>query len=322
MTGPSGTGKTLTIKAFLTVFRQLLVEYTGRPDLDSRVIRVKMSELLSEWLGRSDKNIDRLFDDVQKLASEEIETAEGDRVLLPITIIFEEVDGIALRRSDGDHDGASGAMDRILGTLLQRLDDPLDELSKLSLILISTSNRPSMIDAAMQRRLAAKVARFKRLDRDGLAAVLRKKVKPDYPLASQNGTPQERLRDQLIDEVVASFFSPTNDASPRVELTLRDGQKLERYSRDFLTGAIVEQGLTDASDRLILFAQRSGRDNVGFDSAIVIACLNRQIDALVENMNAFTAGDYVDVPEHTQVANVRRIQQTTGRVSQLVANRY
>ncbi len=132
----------------------------------------------------------------------------------------------------------SGAMDRILGTLLQRLDDPLDEMSKLSLILISTSNKPAMIDSAMQRRLGAKVARFKRLDRDGLAAVLSKKIKPDYPFASCNGTPQERLREQLIDEVVAALFSPVNEPSPLVELTLRDGQKIERYSRDFLTGAL------------------------------------------------------------------------------------
>ena len=71
-----------------------------------------------------------------------------------------------------------------------------------------------MIDFAMQRRLGAKVARFKRLDRDGLAAVLSKKIKPHYPFASCNGTPQEQLRDQVIDEVVATLFSPTNETSP------------------------------------------------------------------------------------------------------------
>lgn len=321
MTGPSGTGKTLTIKAFLTIFREMLIERTGVKDLESRVIRVKTSELVSEWLGRSDKNFDQLFDDILELAAEEIETASGERIQLPITVIFEEVDGIARRRSSGENDGSSGAMDRILGTLLQRLDDPLDELSKLSLILISTSNRPAMIDAAMSRRLGGKVARFKRLDRDGLAAVLGKKIKSQYPFASRNGTSPGQLRTQLIDEVVASLFSPSNEESPLIELTLRDGQKIERYSRDFLTGALIEQGLSEAIDQLIFYAEQSGRDDVGLDSMIVIDCLQRQIDAMAENLAPFNAGDYVDIPEHTQVANVRRIQRTSGRPSQLVANR-
>jgi ATP-dependent 26S proteasome regulatory subunit len=319
MTGPSGTGKTLTIKAFLTLFSEMLIERTGLKDLESRVIRVKMSEHLSEWLGRSDKNFDQLFDDIQALAAEEVETASGERIRLPITVIFEEVEGIARRRSAGENDGASGAMDRILGTLLQRLDDPLDELSKLSLILISTSNRPAMIDVAMQRRLGAKVARFKRLDREGLAAVLRKKVKSRYPFASHNGTMQTSLRTQLIDEVVASLFSPANEESPLIELTLRDGQKIEKFSRDFLTGALVEQGLSDAIDQLVFYAEQSGLDDVGLDGAIVIDCLQRQIDAMAENIAPFNAGDYVDIPEHTQVANVRRIPRTSGRASQLVA---
>ena len=50
MTGPSGTGKTLTIKAYLTAFRRMLIERTGLEDIESRVIRVKMSEHLSEAL--------------------------------------------------------------------------------------------------------------------------------------------------------------------------------------------------------------------------------------------------------------------------------
>lgn len=320
MTGPSGTGKTLTIKAFLTLFRQMLVERTGLEELESRVIRVKMSEFLSEWLGRSDKNFDQLFDDIQRLASEEIKTVDGEKIRLPVCVILEEVDGIARRRSNGENDGAAGAMDRILGTLLQRLDDPLDELSKLSLILISTSNRPSMIDSAMQRRLGAKVARFTRLDRDGLAAVLSKKVKTRYPFASRNGTPQDHLRSQLIDEVVGYLFSPPNEESPLVELTLRDGQKIEKYSRDFLTGALVEQAISDAIDRLVFSAEQTGSDDVGLDSATVIDCLQRQVDALAENIAPFNAADYVDIPEHTHVANVRRIPRAGGRLTQLVAS--
>src|SRR5205814_1783705 len=190
LTGPSGCGKTLTLRAFLREFDRMLVERTGRSDLGSRVIRVKFAELLSEWLGRSDKNIEELFSDVQAIASKEIETTKGERLRLPVVVILEEVEGIARRR--GEHE--AGVYDRILATLLQRLDDPTDDLGKLPLLLISTSNRPDLIDSAMCRRLGVQ-ARFTRLDRDGLAAVLDKKLKPEYPYAPGAGG-----REAVLDE--------------------------------------------------------------------------------------------------------------------------
>ena len=73
--GPSGVGKTLTIEAFLYEFYRMIREFTGRNDIGSRVIRVKSATLLSEWLGRSDKNIEELFDDLIWLASQECELA-------------------------------------------------------------------------------------------------------------------------------------------------------------------------------------------------------------------------------------------------------
>lgn len=317
MSGPSGTGKTLTIKAYLTLFGQMCEKRTGRSDIGSRVIRVKMSEQLSEWLGRSEKNWDSLFDDIQELAAQEIVTADGETVRLPVVVILEEVEGVARRRSSGNHDGTGGAMDRILGTLLQRLDDPTDELAGLPLVIISTSNRPSLIDVAMHRRLGAKVARFKRLDRQGLAAVLEKKVKPDYEFARRNGEPKSRLRRSLIDEVVANLFDPENDAGI-LEITLGDGTRLTKFPREFLTGAVVEQALSEANDQLTFEAAEMEFAGIGLDSARLIESLRHQIDALAENVTAYNAADYVDVPEHTQVTNVRRFRSTNGHLSELV----
>jgi len=321
MIGPSGVGKTLTIKCYLTIARQMFVERTGRDDLESRVIRVKASEYLSEWLGRSDKNFEALFDDIQLLASEKVQTADGEWIDLPVIVIFEEIDGLARRRTDDGADGSGGAMDRIMGTLLQRLDDPTDELANLPLVLISTTNRPTMVDIAMHRRLGAKVARFTRLDRQGLAAVLSKKVKPHYPFAASNGTPREVLRQQLIDEVVGNLYSPANEEVAQIELTLRDGTKLTRFARDFLTGAVIEQAISEAIDHLIFYAEESARDDVGLDSAHVVEAIRRQIDTLADNVSPFNAADYVDIPEHTHVANVRRLHPVGGRLNRMIANR-
>lgn len=318
MIGPSGTGKTLTIKAFLTAFKSMLAERTGRDDLKSRVVRVKMSEQLSEWLGRADKNFEELFDDIHRLAATDVAAANGDRVRLPVVVILEEVDGIARRRSNGEHDGSGGAFDRILSTLLQRLDDPVDDLGRLPLVIISTSNRPSNIDVAMQRRLGAKVARFGRLDREGFAAVLGKKIKPTYPVASQNGHPREELRQRLLDAVVAEFYSPRND-SGEVEVTLRDGAKVVKHARDFLSGAVVESAVSDAIDQLAFYAERTGLEDVGLEAAALVAAVRRQVDALADNVTAYNVADYVDLPDHAGVASVRRLRKGTAPLAQVIA---
>src|SRR5207248_586336 len=129
LTGPSGCGKTLTIRAFLTDFDRLLAERTGRRDLGSRVVRVKVADLLSEWLGRSDRNVEELFNDIQAVASAEVATAAGERLLLPVVVILEEIEGIARRRGMTD----AAVYDRVLTTLLQRLDGPTDDLARLPL---------------------------------------------------------------------------------------------------------------------------------------------------------------------------------------------
>jgi ATP-dependent 26S proteasome regulatory subunit len=216
LTGPSGCGKTLTLRAFLTEFDRLLAERTGRRDLGSRVIRVKVADLLSEWLGRSDKNVEELFNDVQAVAAAEVETAKGERLRLPVVVILEEVEGIARRRGAAD----AAVYDRILTTLLQRLDGPTDDLARLPLLVLSTSNRPDLIDAAMRRRLGVQ-ARFPRLDREGLAAVLDKKLRPEYPYAAAAGGPAER--GQVIEAVVGWLFGAGEGAHGVAEVTLQGG---------------------------------------------------------------------------------------------------
>ena len=315
MTGPTGTGKTLTIRAFLHEFHRMLGERTGRDDLGSRVIRAKVPELLSEWLGRSDKNIEELFDDIQAVASEQVETRDGERLRLPVVVILEEAEGIARRR--GEFDG--GIYDRILGTLLQRLDDPTDDLAQLPVILITTSNRPELIDSAMWRRLAGMRARFGRLDREGLTAVLTKKLRPHYPYASCNGHGIEDLRAAAIDRVTAWLYSPNGDEGGLVEITFRDGKKGTRYRRDFLTGAVIEQAVASAIDQAV-FQAEAGHEDAGLSAASLIDALRRHTDGLADNLTSHNVADYLDLPEHAAVASVRRLRCPAGQFADLVAH--
>jgi ATP-dependent 26S proteasome regulatory subunit len=294
LTGPSGCGKTLTISAFLHQFGQLLKERTGRSDLGSRVVRVKGAELLSEWLGRSDKNIEELFDDVYAIAEKEIVTATGERTSLPVVVVLEEVEGLARQR--GRHEAV---YDRVLTTLLQRLDDPAEGLARLPLILISTTNRPDLIDAAMARRLGQQ-ARFTRLDHEGLSAVLAKKLRPQYPYA--NGQ-----REEIIAAVGRWLFGPGAEAQEVVEITLDDGQEIVKRRRDFLTGGLIEQAVAVAIDRTVLDAEEGGA-GAGLSDKTVIAAFRHVLDGLADQLTPDNAGDYLDLPEDHRVRSVRRLR--------------
>jgi hypothetical protein len=268
--------------------------------------------LLSEWLGRSDKNIEELFADVQAIASREVETARGERLRLPVVLVLEEVEGIARRR--GEHEAA--VYDRILATLLQRLDDPTDDLARVPLVMISTSNRPDLIDSAMCRRLGLQ-ARFTRLDCAGLAAVLDKKLRPNYPYA---GSKPDRARAGLIDEVVEWLFEPTEEKHGVIEVALRDGKKVVKYRRDFLTGGLVEQAVASAIDQAVFAAERAGQGEAGLTAAGLIDALRQHIDALADNLTTYNAADYVDLPENAQVTGVRRLRSNNNLLPPLLSD--
>ncbi|MHC4942561.1 MAG: ATP-binding protein [Planctomycetota bacterium] len=310
MTGRSGTGKTLTIRAFLHEFNGMITERTGRTDIGSRVIRLKMSELLSKWFGESDKNIDALMDDIHALASEEIETVDGHCIRIPLMVIMEEAEGIARRR--GEYDGS--VYDRVIGTLLQRLDDPTHDLAGLPIIMIATTNRPDMFDAAMWRRLAGVRAHFQRLTREGTAAVLSKKLKDHFPYASANGTPPEEVRDRIIEQIVSNLFSPNGDETGLVEITLRDGKKELRYARDFLTGSTVEQAVSNAIDRAV-FASADEGTLVGLSARSLLDSLHEVIGGLADNLTTHNIYDYLDLPEYPSVAGLRRIEAANGHMT-------
>jgi hypothetical protein len=309
LTGPTGCGKTLTIRAFLRQFDRMLVERTGRHDLGSRVIRVRVADLLSEWLGRSDKNVEELFDDIQTVAGTPVATSQGESLLLPVVVVLEEIEGIARRRGGPD----AAAYDRILATLLRRLDDPSDDLGRLPLVLISTSNRPDLIDSALARRLGLR-ARFARLDRDSFSAVLDKKMKPDYAYELEAGQEPAQVRADLLARVTAWLFGPGPGAATVLRLTLDDGREISKRRRDFLTGGVVEQAVAAVIDETVARAEETAAPQVGLSARAVIDALRRHIDGLVENLTAENAADYVDIPENTRVVALGRSHGAAGHV--------
>lgn len=117
--GPPGTGKTLMAKA-------------AANESEANFISVKGPELISKWVGESEKGVREVFRKARQSA--------------PCIIFFDEIDAIAPRR--GSDFGDSHVTERLISQLLTELDG-LEVLTNV--IVIAATNRPDIIDAALLR---------------------------------------------------------------------------------------------------------------------------------------------------------------------------
>ena len=116
--GPPGTGKTLIAKA--------LAKMT-----DSNFISIKGPELLSKWVGESEKGIREIFRKARQAA--------------PCIIFFDEIDALVPRRSGGD---SSHVSENVVSQILTEIDG-LEELHNV--LIIGATNRLDIVDEALLR---------------------------------------------------------------------------------------------------------------------------------------------------------------------------
>ncbi len=117
--GPPGTGKTLLAKAVAS-------------ESEANFISVKGPEILSKWVGESEKAIREIFKKAKESA--------------PTIIFFDEIDAIAPRR--GGSCGDSKVTERIVNQILTEMDG-IEKLEDV--IIIGATNRPDMLDEGLLR---------------------------------------------------------------------------------------------------------------------------------------------------------------------------
>jgi transitional endoplasmic reticulum ATPase len=116
--GPPGCGKTLLAKAVAT-------------ESEANFIAVKGPEVLSKWVGESERAIREIFSKARQAA--------------PCVVFFDEIDSIVPRRG---YRYDSGVTDRIVNQLLTEMDG----LEKLEgVVVIGATNRPDILDPALLR---------------------------------------------------------------------------------------------------------------------------------------------------------------------------
>ena len=116
--GPSGTGKTLLAKAVAT-------------ESEANFVSVRGPELLSKWVGESERGIREIF--------------RRARQASPCVIFFDEIDSIAPVRGAG---GETAVTERVVSQLLTELDG-MENMH--GVVVLAATNRADMIDTALLR---------------------------------------------------------------------------------------------------------------------------------------------------------------------------
>jgi transitional endoplasmic reticulum ATPase len=120
--GPPGTGKTMIAKAVATTS-------------EANFISIKGPELLSKWVGESEKGVREVFRKARQAA--------------PCVVFFDELDSVAPRRAGGEGVGGdSHVAERIVSQLLTEMDG-LEDLK--GVVVIGATNRPDIVDEALLR---------------------------------------------------------------------------------------------------------------------------------------------------------------------------
>jgi len=117
--GPPGCGKTLLAKAVAN-------------ESEANFILVKGPELISKWVGDSEKGIREIFKKARQSG--------------PAIIFFDEIDAIASSRGRGGSD--NNVTERVVNQLLTEMDG-LEDLHDV--VVIAATNRPDIMDAALLR---------------------------------------------------------------------------------------------------------------------------------------------------------------------------
>ena len=116
--GPSGTGKTLLAKAVAT-------------QSEANFVSVRGPELLSKWVGESERGIREIFKRARQSA--------------PCVVFFDEIDSIAPIRGAG---GETAVAERVVSQLLTELDG-MENMH--GVVVLAATNRADMIDPALLR---------------------------------------------------------------------------------------------------------------------------------------------------------------------------
>ena len=219
--GPPGCGKTLIAKAVAT---SLADSAGGRP---AAFLNIKGPELLSKFVGETERQIRAIFVQARKAAAE-------DR---PVVVFFDEMEALLRTRGTGV---SSDVETMIVPQVLSEIDG-VESLRNV--IVIGASNREDMIDPAILRpgRLDVKI-RIDRPDAEAAADILAKHLRADLPLdpgeLADAGGDRQAAAAAMRRAAVDALYART-PATAVLEVVCASGARETLHLADLASGAML-----------------------------------------------------------------------------------
>jgi transitional endoplasmic reticulum ATPase len=199
--GAPGTGKTLMAKAVAH-------------ESESNFISIKGPELLSKWVGESEKAVREIFKKARQTA--------------PTIIFFDEIDALVPRRGTGSD---TNVTERVVNQLLTEIDG-LEDLHDI--VIIGATNRPDMVDPALLRP--------GRFDRIILTHVPDKQARLEILKVHTKGMPLKNVDIDYLAEQTEGFVGADIEALCReaAMLSLREDIKSKQITADHFEQALMK----------------------------------------------------------------------------------
>jgi transitional endoplasmic reticulum ATPase len=197
--GAPGTGKTLLARAVAN-------------ESNANFISVKGPELLSKWVGESEKAVREVFKKARQTA--------------PTIIFFDEIDSLAPKR--GAHSGTH-VTETVVNQLLTEMDG-LEEMQDV--VVIAASNRPDIIDTSLLRP--------GRLDRIILVPVPDEKTRLEIFKVHTKGMPLKGVSLEALAKKTENYAGADIEAVCREAaiLALRKDMKSKEITAKFFDDAL------------------------------------------------------------------------------------
>lgn len=222
--GPPGCGKTMLMAAVAN-------------EINATIMLIDSSNIMSKWLGESEKNIAKVFREARRLESQN----------KPVIILIDEVDALA-----SIHSQEVGGETRMRTQLLKEMDGLMEKDKDRLIYVIGTTNKPWMLDEAFIRRFQKRILvpppDFK--SRVELFKFYTSKLKLDSSVDFEElarmteGYSASDILDVCRDahaRVIEEFFERNNGRGEPREITMDDFKFVIKNRKPSITKELIER---------------------------------------------------------------------------------